>query len=393
MHPRNNLVEIFSSFLQFDADRFRSWATDAKLRRSMLNCAKQIPQETSDNFWALYWYKVWNSQSERIAKEHLLAYLQESCYWASAKAANTFASIQYNLSDCFQVAIAKFDKVLQGFNINSGFRLKSYASATFGSIIRDTLRQRHEVDICSVWGLLRKTSQKRLIESLQAQGLPEDTIAAYVLVWNCFKTIYVPTQASSTRQLPRPDEETWQSISQVYANQTNGVIDSPTVEAWLLNCASSIRKFLYPSVTSINAPVGGEDSFEWVDTLAANEQDSLLNEIIAAEEEQKKLSQQSEINTILVSAITQLDAQIQQILHLYYAEGLTQQEIAKQLEVKQYTVSRRLSKTKETLLRCFAAWSQEKLHISLTSDILKNTSTVMEEWLQSYYSKKLTVGN
>ena len=391
MQPRNNLVEIFSTFLQFDTDRFRSWATDAKLRRSMLECEKKIPQETSDNFWALYWYKIWNSRSAPIAKEHLLAYLQESCYWSSAKAANTFASIQYNLSDCFQIAIAKFDKVLKGFNINSGYRLKNYASATFGSVIRDTLRQRHEVDICSVWGLLRKTSQKRLIESLEAAGLPEDTISAYVVAWNLFKTLYVPTQASSTRQLPRPDEKTWSAISQAYSKQTKSPIDSQTVESWLLNCAASIRKYLYPSVTSINAPAAGEDSFEWVDTLAASGEDSLLNEIIATEEEQAQVSQQSEINTILVSTITQLETQAKQILQLYYAQGLTQQQIAKQLEVKQYTVSRRLSKTKEKLLRSLAKWSEEKLHISLTSDILKTTSTVMEEWLQNYYSEQSAV--
>ncbi|NJL79565.1 MAG: sigma-70 family RNA polymerase sigma factor [Richelia sp. RM2_1_2] len=385
MQPRNNLVEIFSTFLQFDADRFRSWATDAKLRRSMINCAKQIPQETSENFWALYWYKQWHSQSQQIAKEHLLAYLQECCYWSSAKAANTFASIQYNLSDCFQIAIAKFDKVLQGYNPDSGFRLKNYASATFGSVIRDTLRQRHEVDICSVWGLLRKTSHKRLVESLQQSGLPEDTIAAYVVAWNRFKTFYVPTQASSTRQLPRPDEKIWSTITQTYNKQTDSSVDSQTLETWLLNCAASIRKYLYPSVISINAPAGGEDAFEWIDNLTSGE-DSLLNQIIATEEEQVKASQESEMNAVLASKITQLDKQLQQILQLYYGQGLTQQQIAQQLEVKQYTVSRRLSKTKETLLRSVFQWSQEKLHISLTPDILKTTSSVMEEWLYSYYS-------
>lgn len=388
MHPRNNLVEIFSTFLQFDSDRFRGWVTDAKLRQSMRDRIKQTPQATSDNVWALYWYRVWHSQSAQIAKEHLLAYLQEYCYWASAKAANTFDNIQYNVSDCFQIGIAKFDKVLNGFNPNSGFLLKNYASATFGSIIRDTLRQHHEVDICSIWGLLRKTSQKRLIESLQEFGLPEDRIAAYVIAWNCFKTFYVPTQANCTRQLPRPDEKTWEAISQAYTEQTNSAIDSQTLETWLLNCASSIRKYLYPTLTSINAPVDGEDSFEWVDNLATNKQDSLLNEIIAREEEQIKKFQQSEINAVLVTAITKQDRQVQQILQFYYAFGWTQQQIAQQLGIKQYTVSRRLSKTKEILLRSYAKWSQEKLHISLTSDILKTTSTVMEEWLQNYYSNQ-----
>ncbi|RUR83010.1 hypothetical protein ACF3DV_29980 [Chlorogloeopsis fritschii PCC 9212] len=47
MHPRKSVIEIFSTFLQFDADHFGGWATDAKLRRSMHSCIKQTAQETS----------------------------------------------------------------------------------------------------------------------------------------------------------------------------------------------------------------------------------------------------------------------------------------------------------------------------------------------------------
>jgi len=54
--------------------------------------------------------------------------------------------------------------------------------------------------------------------------------------------------------------------------------------------------------------------------------------------------------------------------------------------MKQYTVSRRLTKSRETLLQALAQWSQQTLHISLTSNVLKNISAVLDELLQNYYS-------
>jgi hypothetical protein len=88
MRPRQNLVETFSTFLQFDADRFSGWVMDPKLRRSMESClAKVQHSEISESFWVLYWYKIWQSPptsqaqdayTKSLARSHLTAYLQET---------------------------------------------------------------------------------------------------------------------------------------------------------------------------------------------------------------------------------------------------------------------------------------------------------------------------
>jgi hypothetical protein len=101
------------------------------------------------------------------------------------------------------VAIARIDKVLKGFDRERGFNLKSYASITFANLIRELLRQQKEIDICSDWSLLRKLSQKRMMEALVDAGLDPETIESYVLAWNCLKTIYVPDRPSSTRKLAK----------------------------------------------------------------------------------------------------------------------------------------------------------------------------------------------
>ncbi|MBH8564841.1 sigma-70 family RNA polymerase sigma factor [Nostoc sp. CENA67] len=387
MQPRQSIIEIFSTFVQFDADRFSGWAIESKLRRSMQSCLNHTPKETSEYFWALYWYKfLQNSETKLLAKQHLTAYLQEPCYWTSQKTAASFVSSQYKLSDCFQIAIAQVDRVLKNFNPSQTSTLRNYASIIFSSAIREILRQRGEVDICTDWGLLRKISLKRLTESLENAGLSKDMINAYVLAWNCFKSLYVPTKASTSRQLTKPDNETWEAIAKAYNSQSSQKENPQELEKWLLSAAKAARKYLYPTPDSLNISQGSDDSWELLDNLPGNQQQSLINEIVAQEEEQTRTSQQADIQKVLVAAIAQLEPQVQQILQLYYSENLNQDSIAKQLDMKQYTVSRRLTKARETLLKSLATWSQDTLHITVTPDLLVSMSAVMEEWMHNYYA-------
>lgn len=401
MRPRQSLIELFSSFLEFDFDRSQGWSADLRLRRSMERCIAQASvTEPSDNFWALYWHKAWQSNQPQpgaarsnFAREHLTAYVQEPCYWVAQKTAGNFSSIQYSLSDLFQMAIAQIDKVLKGFNAQQGFSFKNYASVTLSNLIRESLRQRQEVDICSDWALLRKLSQKRLTEALQTVGLSAETIASYVLAWSAFKTLYVPKQATGSQKLTKPDPQTWESIAQLYSqerlSQPGATLAATpeSLEKWLATCAKAARAYLYPSLVSINTPKPGHDTGEFLDDLAeANLTDSLLSELIAAEEVELRKTQQNQVSAVLMEAIQQLDEASQQLIQLYYRDGLTQQQMAEQMEMKQYTVSRRLTKARESLLTVLAKWSQAALHITPTSDVLKHTSAALEEWLKTYYN-------
>ncbi|MGD1918967.1 MAG: sigma-70 family RNA polymerase sigma factor [Pleurocapsa sp.] len=392
MLPRQETVKIFSTFIQFDYDRFGSWATDNRLRRSMRQCLDKIPTESSENFWVLYWHQIWLEQPRGVAREHLAAYLQEICFWSSTKTISGFSSTQYTVPDCFQVAIAGIDKVLKGFDRERGFNLKSYASITFGNLIRELLRQKREIDICSDWSLLRKLSLKRTTEALAGAGLDAAVVESYVLARNCFKTVYVPDRANSTRKLPKPELETWIAIADLYNQerhtQLSAAGDPATpegIEKWMLACVRAARSYLFPSVTSINQPKPGYDSGEIVDSIVGEVDDSLLTDMIADEEAQQRSQKQTDINQFLTTTIQGLKPEEQKLLELYYSLELKQAEIAKELNTQQYTVSRKLSRARKTLLKALAKWTESTMHISLTSDILNNISSLLEEWLAGYY--------
>jgi RNA polymerase sigma factor (sigma-70 family) len=393
MLPRQGIVEIFSTFIQFNFDRFQNWATDTKLRRNIKNCLTQsCDRENSETFWVIYWHKMWQAEPQGLGKGHLSAYLQEVCYWSTQKTLSGFTTSQYNAADCFQVAISRIDKVLKGFNPNQGYSLKNYASITFSNLVRELLRQKQEVDICTDWALLRKISQKRLIESLEAAGIPQEAIGRYVLAWNCLKLIYVPTQSNSTRQLRKPEPAAWNAIAKLYNSERTGKLPNPgpeitpdTIEKWMQQCAKSARAYIYPNVGSLNVRPG-EETNELLDLLPGQDE-SLLSTAIIEEDEKQRNSQQEQINQVLVKAIASLDPQSKKLLELYYAQGLTQQDMAEAIGTKQYTVSRRLSKARETLLKTLVKWTSETLHISLSTDVIKSTSALLEEWLAGYYRR------
>jgi RNA polymerase sigma factor (sigma-70 family) len=393
MRPRQNIIDIFSTFLQFEADRFSSWVTDPKLRRSMHNCLGQLPDaQASENFWALYWHKRWKAQPTVLVEAHLSAYLQETCYWSTQRVIPRSTSLPCKLSDYFQIAIAQVPKILNSCDPEQRATLKSYSQVAFGNIIRDALRQQQQIDLCNDWGLLLKLSRKRLKESLQHAGLTDQTIARYLLAWTCFEAGYVLSNSPGIRKIQRPNPATWDAIANLYNTQRQTQLNPPgeectpeTLEKWLLYCANQARSHLYPKVTSLNVPKPGQGAGELLDDLPEAASESLLAGMIEREEAQTRQTQQTQIHAVLTAALAQLDSQAETLMQLYYRQGLTQQQIAQQLEVKQYTVSRRLTKARESLLLALTRWSKETLHISTTSNVVKHISTVLEEWLQDYY--------
>ena len=163
-------------------------------------------------------------------------------------------------------------------------------------------------------------------------------------------------------------------------------VEPDTLKTWFRQMAKAARALLYPRTDSLNAPKPGAEKGEWQDSIAGDEKETLLDEIIAQEEDTQRQQQQHAIQEVLIQSVEHLDTDARTLLDLYYCQGQTQQTIAKSLQIQQYKVSRRLSKIRKTLLKDCAVWSQDTLHISLTADVLDHIGLVIDEWLHCYYS-------
>jgi RNA polymerase sigma factor (sigma-70 family) len=391
MRPRQTILARFSTFVAFEADRFHHWSSDRPLERTMQSYLKQYPQE-SEEYWVLYWHESWRNQSHRAAQNHLAAYLQEICYWVASHldhaAINQTAS-GYSIADYFQLTIVTLPRVLKNFNPSQTASLRTFAGLCFGNTIRDTLRQQKQADQRSDWGLLRKISQKQFVESLQMMGYSSDLIASYRVAWICFKQHCIPADPTLARQLSQPSPQVWTAITADYNAQRPPhcpVASEVELESWIKTCAKKVRNYLYPAIGSLNLRRDDESNeleADLPDQADLTPMASLLNQ----EALQERRSQWAQIQDVLKTALDKLDPKVQQLLILYCQEGLTQQQIAAQLGMKQYTVSRRLTSAKEALLLALAHWSQEHLHKTVTSTALKDMTVMLEEWLQRYYQQ------
>jgi RNA polymerase sigma factor (sigma-70 family) len=396
MRQRKDLIEIFSTFLQFEGDRPQGWAIDSRLHRSMIG-AIAAEQHDSEDFWAVYWLRQ-SAQSAAAPNPvlqrsigHLAAYLQETCFWSVRRVMPRTGSIQIQLSDCFQVAIADVPKLVKSFDASKLTGLKPYANVVFANCLRDYLRQRQEIDLCSDWGMLQKISRKRLLDALVASNFDPTMRDRYYLAWKALTSNHSSEKSPKLRRLEAPDPETWQSIEQAYNRDRTEfphltAATATEIEQWLHDAAKKVRSYLYPTVNSLNVKKGDDTDAEWESDLVGND----LLPMVALEEQEtraERQTQQQQMVAVLQAAIDKLDEPTRQLLTLYYREQATQQHIAAQLEIPQYTVSRKLTRTRETLLKTLLAWRQTTLHIPPTSDVIPAISALLEEWLESFYAR------
>ncbi|MEM9117460.1 MAG: sigma-70 family RNA polymerase sigma factor [Cyanobacteria bacterium P01_F01_bin.56] len=317
------------------------------------------------------------------------AYLQEAAYWAAHKFSQ-FQLSHSSLSDRFQIAFTQFESCLNQFAPDRGSRLESFARLFFTSTITNELRRTQELDLCSDWMLLRKTSLKRFVESLHSMGLDDSATERYRLAWTCFKHLYAP-QVSGARQLPPPDQDTWKKIAQLYncerLNRLPAAASAATaeqLEEWLKEVIGWLRRYLQPSVKSLNTPIPGGETRELQDMLQSQEL-APMDELLQKLEQSSQKAQQVHLRQFLRGHLNTLSNSEQEILQLYYGNHLSQQQIAKQLKTKQYSVCRQLIRIRKKILKAVMAWSQDTESVNFSSDKIEQIAEILEIWLQEFW--------
>lgn len=391
MRARHNLVEIFSAFIEFELDYFSRWVTAPRLRRSMERCIATEEQPLSETLWANYWHHIHSNtadpQQTALANGHLAAYLQETCYWVTQKILKLLPDKTLNGADCFQIAIVEIETILAKYAPNRGCSLKGFAAIAYPRLLRDILRRRRTAEISTDPTLLMRVSRRCFLGALTRAGLSDQDMAPYRLVWNCFKVTYGQQSPSgATKQI------NWQAVATLYNRERQSKtgypqLDAATVEERMGQCAQWIRAYLCPTIVSLQMPQLGEGDPQGA---ATQHQGSLLSELIAQEDALERQLQRSQINQVLIDAIAALKPHQQDLLRLYYQQRLTQKQIAAQLNQKQYSISRQLTRIRTQLLDVLVVnvgqWSAAAVHTELTADLSNSMSPMLEEWLMAYYA-------
>ncbi len=387
MRPRDRLIDQFSTFALLKEDSFWRWIAEPRLERSMQQQLTNTSQPTTDDrVWALCWYRQLTKHS--LAQSHLTAYLQEVCYWIAIEMTRRLKSSQYTPADYFQIANIEIPRVFKSFNPDRNNNLKIYAKLVLTNALKDLLRQRQVADVCSDWSLLRKVSKKRIGEVLLQQGTVEPEVARYQFAWFCFKTVYVPLERNS-QGLPPPDPIVWSKIVELYNTKRQHqlvfpceVLTPAQMELQMTKLAKWIRSYLYPPIDSLNRSKSEPGTGEIQDDLTdPSNSKSLLDTAIEQAEFDRRMRQQSELETILTQALANLSPELRSILQLFYREGLSQQELANRLQMSQPTIFRRIKQAESQLLAALLVWIESKLNKLPDPNELKDISTNLRAWL------------
>ncbi len=401
MKRRDDLVEMFASFLQF-RESSTVWISQTKLRHSM---EKQLKNHAAfpieGNFWALYWHQVWCKETECKAKKHLDAYLQETAYQAAeleAKKVN-FAQKWDKIQEYFQIGFQNqvCDRILKRFNSRYNAQLAAFALLLFRNNIKEELRKNNKVASHSDWSLLRHSSIKLWEKALQAHGLSPKNIESYLLLRDCYKSLYATLTAKANQKLSAPDTKTLGDITHLYNQERWNQLSHPgqelstkDIQKKLEETALAIRNYQNPSEISLNIPLG-EEGEELQDILFSQENESILDDLVIQQEQSTIIKLQQEINSLLIKSLTEkLKPEQKQCLQLFYGKGLTQTEIAEQLlkdKKKQYKISRQLQSASNKLHKVLVVWGKkQKPHNFDSHNIINIMDIFLKEWLQQYYA-------
>ncbi|AGY59145.1 RNA polymerase sigma factor SigF [Gloeobacter kilaueensis JS1] len=348
-----------------------------------------LKAESTPSDWVGHWHRLWREQGDSTARAHLCAFLQAAAYWSVLRFVSSTWG-RHSLAECFQIVMAEVDKVLEGFEPEHG-DLDRYARVVFSNALNRHLRQQRVMEICTDWALLRRLSQKLVAQALRGHGESAGTIERYLAALRCYTLLYVPKQASGSRHLEKPSPKILEAIVRLYNEQVSPdlALNTPDsasrIESWLIRCARIVRSYLYPAHTSLNVPLVGSETGEWLDLFVADEGESLLDQLDAAESQQVRQSLQSQLQQALVAALDQLKPEARQMLAIYYCGNSTQQQMASQFNIGQYTVSRRLQHARRALLLSLCQWSARHCNEPLGPEALDQMGEAIEEWLVAYY--------
>jgi len=384
---REEIDKQFSTFLLIVDNSWLSlrWQIDTRLKHNIVKLLENIPDEESLANKLLVSLRQ-RENVNKLAQDHLIAYLQESCYWAAQKVHKRLGCLTVSLKwgDYFQLSnlyVADPQKLLKSYQVDLGSKIRNYAQNRLEDKIADSAYAQQNWIRASDWGLLRKISQRRRKELLSLWGLSPEKLNQYLLAWNCFEQIYTPTKEKKPGKLNAPTEQKFLQILELYvslANNYNPPLPTITLEQLkkiLDGCISAARKYVNPEV--ISPP----DYFD-----LSSERDNNYSSLEAQEDELQRVT----LIQSLTKAIASQAPELQLIWKLWKGLGLTQQEIVAVMGVnypgyvsKQDQISRKLEKMRKQLLEHLV---REYMALSkINSEIITRLKAALDQYLAQYY--------
>lgn len=396
MQKRTNLVTQFSSFLclkEESSSLITYWKNTPELERNITLLLKQqiiSPEEDRVAQEFLQWLR---KEPDSLKNKHLIAYLQESCFFATQKVYQRLRSCWdlFTWQDYFQWAnllVSSPIQLLSSYDDKFQFKLTTYARHKLENKLIDQAYQYMGWERSSDWGLLRKLSNSKQKQFLQQiGGLKGNNLEQYLLVIKCFNLIYKSQTQGRNKSLTPPSQEHFKDVSKEYNFiVTNKVKILPSLTAKeceniVLNSIKFARQFCNPSM---NNKQNDPNNLK-LETCLNNQEDYDDRE-----------TEYSLVNDILTTAFANLENNQKMLFQLWKGLQLTQTEIVEVMVVnnphfvnQQFQVAREINVVREYLLEKLIKQLFLEQQISLTKQKITELKSPLDYWLKEHCQQLL----
>lgn len=376
MKSRKDIVELFSTFLDID-DQFDrigpGWQKSPRLAKSMTQKVEKEPGMHKE-YWAQYWLRasMVEASVNRLAREHLAAYLEEACHRTAWKVSQQHSERKVDVFQMARMVVLNPVKLFRSYDYKSS-SVRTYAHFPLESAVREQLRQGLELGKYSWPALLRNITKKKLKDALSKANVKEPTFSRCLQAWQCFREQYVPKKADGSKQLQPPNRQELDTIASYYRQHypsEDFIPDGAMIQTLLDLAVQAIRESFNTKTVALD-----DSPYEPVSMSEPS-----LEEVEETEAETERFRQ---IGAVLSRTLEEFPVADRRLLKLWYGLEMTQSDLALIFGFeKQYQVSRQKDKLKKILLKSLAQWCQETLAIAISSNQLGEMSKVLDIWLE-----------
>lgn len=391
MQKRSNLVKQFSSFLclkEESSSLTTYWEKTPELERNIELLQKQQIISSEEDIVAQEFLRWLKKNKDQLQHKHLIAYLQESCFFATQKVYQRLRNYWdlFTWQDYFQWAnllVSSPVKLLSKYDNNFQWKLNTYAKNKIEYQLIDQAYQYMGWERASDWGLLRQLKGGKQRKCLQTiGGLSEANLEKYLLIWECFNLIYQPRSMGKNKQLLPPSLAHFIQVSNEYnflitkKGNVLSPIDFQQCENILLTCIRFARQYCNPRTIK---------NEQYFDNLA----DDMT--VYSDDDEENNQKNYDLVNQVLAKTFSELILPQKIIFQLWKGIQLTQTEIVEAMAInypnfvtQQFHVAREINLVRRILLESLIKVILIDQKVKLTKAKITELKTPLDSWLQQH---------
>lgn len=332
-----------------------------------------------------------NNKQNYRDKQHLSAYLEETCFYLTNQELKAQLSWGYiSILDVFSMArsfAAMPEKTLKNYDFVTS-QIDTFARRCIRDVTKESFLLRHYVNKYSDWGILRHVSQKKFKEALKFNYNDANLIDHTLVAIDSYKTIY--RQQSSAHSLPEPSIQEWQAIQTLYEQlcqrrqlpplpdmKINIDINQAILAQLLMIAVTSTRKYFDQQLVPLSDFENLVENYEAQENFSVDSSAELV--------EYLAMSDLSEgLENLLRQEFDRLPIKMQNMYKLYYGLHFTQIDLGKIFNLPQHQISRLINRHLQPLLKSLAQWSQNTHNIQLNSQQINDLKSSLQDWLINY---------